>query len=122
MTIIHDTPGDPVTCPRCGAKNRTAVITVDALEQLLLKGVGDRMNLQMKHYAVLAAFLVSLGPQLGGLQHGWHDALTPTFIGGLVAQIGTIIAAVTVGSPFSRDANARTQTAGPTLQGTKAAQ
>ena len=62
------------------------------------------MNLQMKHYAVLAAFLVSLGPQLGGLPNGWRDALTPTFIGGLIAQAGAIIAAVIVGSPFGRQA------------------
>ena len=101
---------DQVTCPRCGAKTRTGsiVITMDALERVLSESE-DRMNLQMKHCAVLAAFLVSLGPQLGGLEHGWHDALTPTFIGGLVAQIGTIIAAIAIGRPLGRDAAAKTQ-------------
>lgn len=57
------------------------------------------MNLQTKHYVVFAAMLVALGTQLGGLEHGWADAATPSFIGGLLMQIGTTIAALFVGAP-----------------------
>ena len=101
---------DQLTCPHCGTKNGggVVVITVDALERVLSEGdLMNRVNLQTKHYAVVAAFLVSLRPQLGGLPNGWRDALTPTFIGGLFAQMGTIIAAVVVGSPFARDPQAK---------------
>jgi hypothetical protein len=117
MSAIRDSQLDHVTCPRCGAKNPTGVvITVEALERA--RGVAmDRVHLQTKHYVVIAAFLVSLGPQLGGLQHGWHDALTPTFIGGLVAQVGAIIAAVIVGSPFGGAPRPNVQAAGQAGQG-----
>lgn len=56
-------------------------------------------NLTTKHYAVLAAMLISLGTQLSGLEHGWADATSPAFIGGLLMQIGTTIAALFVGAP-----------------------
>ena len=54
---------------------------------------------QTKHYAVLAAMLVALGTQLGGLEHGWTDATSPAFVGGLLMQIGTTLAALFVGAP-----------------------
>ena len=57
------------------------------------------MNLQPKHYAVLAAMFVAFGTQLGGLEHGWTDATSPAFIGGLLMQIGTTLAALFVGAP-----------------------
>ena len=56
-------------------------------------------HLTGKHYAILAAMLVALGTQLGGLEHGWHDAMTPAFIGGVLMQIGTMLAALFVGAP-----------------------
>lgn len=57
------------------------------------------MKFEAKHWAVIGALLVAIGTQIGGLEHGWHDACTPAFIGGLVVQIGTTIAALFVGSP-----------------------
>lgn len=56
-------------------------------------------SLQGKHWAILAAMLVSIGTQLTGLEHGWNDASTPIFIGGLLVQLGTTFAAIFVGSP-----------------------
>lgn len=57
------------------------------------------MKLETKHIAVFAALLISVGTQISGLEHGWHDAMTPQFVGGLVMGVGTTIAAVFVGSP-----------------------
>jgi len=57
------------------------------------------MTLEPKHYLLFGAFLISLGTQLAGLDHGWHDAVTPSFIGGLIGQIGVMIGAVFVGAP-----------------------
>lgn len=57
------------------------------------------MNLQTKHYAVIGAMLIALGTQLAGLEHGWADATSPAFIGGLLMQIGTTVAALFVGAP-----------------------
>lgn len=57
------------------------------------------MNLETKHYAILAAMLVAIGTQVSGMQHGWHDAISPGFVGGLLIQIGTTVAAIFVGAP-----------------------
>ena len=57
------------------------------------------LNFQPKHFAILAALLVAIGTQVGGMEHGWHDALTPAFIGGLCIQVGTTLAALFVGAP-----------------------
>lgn len=59
-------------------------------------------QLETKHFAILAAMLVAIGTQLSGTEHGWHDVMTPQFIGGLVIQIGTTIAAVYVGAPKAK--------------------
>lgn len=56
-------------------------------------------NLETKHWAIVAAMLVAIGTQIGGLEHGWRDALAPGFIGGLIVQIGTTVAAIFVGAP-----------------------
>ena len=56
-------------------------------------------NLEPKHFAVIAAMLVALGTQLGGMQHGWKDAITPGFVSGILIQIGTTIGAIYVGAP-----------------------
>ena len=53
-----------------------------------------------RHWAVVAALLVSMGSQVTGLKHGFADALTPGFVGGLLIQIGTTLAALLVGSPW----------------------
>lgn len=55
--------------------------------------------LEMKHFAILGGFLISLGTAIGGLEHGWHDAITPGFIGGMLGQVGTLILAIYVGAP-----------------------
>lgn len=52
------------------------------------------MKLSPKHWAVIAGQLIAIGTMISGLSHGWHDALTPTFISGLMIQIGTLIAAL----------------------------
>lgn len=57
------------------------------------------MDMQTKHYAILAALLVTIGAQIGSLQHGWSDALTPAFVGSTLGVIGTTLAALFVGSP-----------------------
>lgn len=60
-------------------------------------------QMQAKHWAVIAAMLVAIGTQVAGMQHGWHDALTPSFIGGLLIQIGTTVAAIFVGAPEKKE-------------------
>lgn len=69
--------------------------------QMCLSNGLPMMNKQFeaKHFAILAGFLVALGAQLGGLEHGWSDAMTPGFIGGLIGQVGTLIVAIFVGAP-----------------------
>lgn len=56
-------------------------------------------KIEPKHMAVMAAMLIALGTQLAGLEHGWADAATPTFVGGLIIQVGTTLAAIFVGAP-----------------------
>ena len=46
------------------------------------------MSLTVKHKAVIGGEVVALGLMLGGLAHGWHDALTPMFVGGLLVRWG----------------------------------
>ncbi|HUR19851.1 MAG TPA: hypothetical protein VMZ90_03530 [Vicinamibacterales bacterium] len=57
------------------------------------------MQFETKHFVVLAAMLGAIGTQLGGLEHGWHDAMTPQFVGGLLASMGATVAALFVGAP-----------------------
>jgi hypothetical protein len=45
------------------------------------------------HYILLASFLGSVGVQLGTSAHGWSDALTPAFVGMVLVQLGTLVAA-----------------------------
>lgn len=47
-----------------------------------------------KHFALLGAFLVALGAQLAGLEHGWRDAVTPGFVGGALGQLGLLVTAM----------------------------
>lgn len=57
--------------------------------------------MQAGHYVALGMFLTSLATQIGGLQHGWHDAATPTFVSGIVMNIGSIIVAAASGKLFT---------------------
>lgn len=50
--------------------------------------------MEMKHVMILIGFLSGLGLALGGLQHGWHDALTPQFVGGQLVELATLIGAI----------------------------
>lgn len=59
------------------------------------------MQLEAKHYLVLAALCSAVSVQLAGLEHGWKDAMTPAFIGGMLAQIATTVTALFVGPPKS---------------------
>lgn len=52
-----------------------------------------------KHWMILAAFFGALGAQLSGLEHGWHDAMSPTFVGGVLAQVATVMAAMFTAAP-----------------------
>ena len=54
---------------------------------------------EAKHYAILGAMIVALGTQLAGVEHGWADVTHPTFIGGVLIQVGTTVAALYVGAP-----------------------
>lgn len=56
-------------------------------------------HFETKHWIVIGAMFVALGTQLGSLEHGWADATSPAFIGGLIIQVGTTIAALFVGAP-----------------------
>ena len=58
------------------------------------------MNWKTSHTMIIGALLVALGTQLAGLEHGFQDALTPAFIGGLLVQIGTTVGAMLIGSPL----------------------
>jgi hypothetical protein len=60
------------------------------------------MKWEPKHTAVVAALLVTLGTQIGGLQHGWRDATSPQFIGGLLMSIATTLSALFMGSPTTK--------------------
>jgi hypothetical protein len=42
-------------------------------------------------------FLVGLATQIGGLEHGWHDALTPQFVSGVILNVGSIVVAACTG-------------------------
>lgn len=58
------------------------------------------MQFETKHWIVIGAMLVAIGTQVGGLEHGWRDATTPGFIGGLIVQIGATVGAIFVGAPI----------------------
>lgn len=60
-----------------------------------------------KHWLVLAGMLVSLGAQLGGVEHGWTDVFTPGFIGGVIGMIGTTLAALFMDAPRDPDTRER---------------
>ena len=55
-----------------------------------------------KHYAILAAFLTAVAIQIGGLEHGWHDATTPQFVSGLLLQLGTTVGALFMPAPAQK--------------------
>ena len=58
------------------------------------------LQMEPKHWAILGGFIIALGMQLQGVQHGWTDVVSPVFIGGVLVQAGTVIAALLVGSPM----------------------
>lgn len=64
-------------------------------------------KLETKHFAVIAAMLVGIGTQLAGAQHGWTDVMSPAFIGGMIVQMGTTVAAIFVGAPRDPDKRSR---------------
>ena len=54
-----------------------------------------------QHWTVIAALIIAIGTQLSAVQHP-EELYSPTFIGGLLIQVGTTIAALLVGSPIPR--------------------
>lgn len=56
-------------------------------------------RLERKHWLVIAALLTGLATQLSALEHGWIEAATPRFIGGLLLQVVTAVTAIYVGAP-----------------------
>jgi hypothetical protein len=43
--------------------------------------------MQVKHYVILGACLVSIGAMVAGLDN-WADALKPIFVGGVIGVVG----------------------------------
>ncbi len=56
-------------------------------------------NLEPKHYTLLSGFVMALGVQISGLEHGWHDALTPSFIGASIIQLAVLVGALGTNAP-----------------------
>lgn len=65
------------------------------------------MNFQPQHYMIVGGLLVAIGLQLGGLEHGWKDAATPLFFGGLLVQVGNTLLALYTNKP--RDGESKTR-------------
>lgn len=61
----------------------------------------DRLShLEPKHWTIIAGFLIATSTVVGGLDH-WGDLLKPAVIGGLLAQLATLISAVFAGAPVN---------------------
>ena len=57
------------------------------------------MNLKPSHRLIIAGQLMTFATLIGGLEHGWHDALTPMFVAAVIMQIATLISAL-AGEPI----------------------
>lgn len=57
------------------------------------------MQIQPTHWVVIAGQLATFATMIGGLQHGWHDATTPTFVSAVIMQVATLIIALS-GDPI----------------------
>lgn len=51
-------------------------------------------SLEPRHYTILSGFIMALGVQLSGLDHGWHDALTTSFVGATIMQFALLLGAL----------------------------
>lgn len=51
-----------------------------------------------KHWALIAGCLIGIGGMSGAL-HDWHEAMNPSFVGGVCAVIGTQIGAIFAEKP-----------------------
>lgn len=61
----------------------------------------DRLShLEPKHWGIIASFVAATSVVIGGLDH-WGDLLKPAVIGGLLAQLATLISAVFAGAPVN---------------------
>lgn len=56
------------------------------------------MNWTGKHWTIFGLFLGGLGTAVSGLA-SWQDALTPSFIGGVILQIAAVVAAIHTNKP-----------------------
>jgi hypothetical protein len=48
---------------------------------------------------LLVGFLGVAGVQIGTLEHGWREAMTPQFIGGFLAQLAIVLRAMFTEKP-----------------------
>ncbi len=61
-------------------------------------------HLEPKHWALIAAYLVSLGTVIGGFDH-WGDLGKPQVVSGLVMQFATMLGAIFAGAPPNPNLN-----------------
>lgn len=52
-----------------------------------------------EHWLLLVGFLGVAGVQIGTLEHGWREAMTPQFIGGFLAQLAIVLRAMFTEKP-----------------------
>ena len=57
------------------------------------------MNIKSSHRFIIAGQLMTFAALIGGLEHGWHDALTPMFVAAVIMQLATLISAL-AGEPI----------------------
>ncbi len=65
------------------------------------------MQLEPKHWLLIAGMISGLATQLLTAQHGWSDVLTPGFVAGLLIQTASAITALFVGAPGAEAAMAK---------------
>lgn len=69
-------------------------------------------RLSSKHWIIIIGATMAVFLQIGGLKHGWADALTPTFVAGIGIQICKDILSLLTDAP--RDPDTRTRDSDPT--------
>lgn len=60
--------------------------------------------MKTSHWFILASMIGAIALQLSGVQH-WHEVVTPQFVGGLLAQIAALLAAMFNEKPSNASGN-----------------
>lgn len=68
------------------------------------------LNLQTRHWMLLAGLMAAIGVQLAGLKT-WAEAASPLFVGGLFGQVAVVITSIFTERP--RDPEALTRSSDP---------